>query len=191
MHTGGKSYPGKKKQLKSQTVNNPILDKEKIGSLEGSRIINLDQLQLYTENISKHASQCSGSVVLNGESRDGFASILSAKCTTCSHVIAFPTSTKVKGPRGYKRWQCNLAAVWGQMVTGGGHSNLEESMSIVGVPVMTNASFVQTERAIGEAWKQELLESMAEAGREEKRLAEQRNEYHEGVPAITVIVDGG
>lgn len=159
--------------------------------MEGSRIINLDQLQLYTENISKHASQCSGSVVLNGESRYGLASILSAKCTTCSHVIAFPISTKVKGPRGYKRWQCNLAAVWGQMVTGGGHSNLEESMSIVGVPVMTNASFVQTERAIGEAWKQELLESMAEAGREEKRLAEQRNEYHEGVPAITVIVDGG
>ncbi len=151
--------------------------------MEGSRIINLDQLQLYTENISKHASQCSGSVVLNGESRDGLASILSAKCTTCSHVIAFSTSTKVKGPRGYKRWQCNLAAVWGQMVTGRGHSNLKELMSIVGVPVMTNASFVQTERAIGEAWKQELLESMAEAGREEKRLAEQRNEYHEGVPA--------
>ncbi len=180
-----KKLPWGKKKLKSQTVNNPILDKEKIGSLEGSRIINLDQLQLYTENISKHA------VVLNGESRDGLASILSAKCTTCSHVIAFPTSTKVKGTRGYKRWQCNLAAVWGQMVTGGGHSNLEESMSIVGVPVMTNASFVQTERAIGEAWKQELLESMAEAGREEKRLAEQRNEYHEGVPAITGIVDGG
>jgi len=32
---------------------------------------------------------------------------------------------------------------------------------------------------------------MAEAGREEKRLAKLRNEHHEGVPAITVIVDGG
>ena len=32
---------------------------------------------------------------------------------------------------------------------------------------------------------------MAEAGKEEKRLAEIRGEYHDGVPAITVIVDGG
>lgn len=64
-------------------------------------------------------------------------------------------------------------------------------MSVVGVPVMTNASFVITERDIGELWKKELQESMLEAGREEKRLAEMRNEYHEGVPAITVIVDGG
>ena len=32
---------------------------------------------------------------------------------------------------------------------------------------------------------------MAEAGREEKRLAEERGSYHEGVPTITVVVDGG
>ena len=32
---------------------------------------------------------------------------------------------------------------------------------------------------------------MAEAGKEEKRLAEERGSYHEGIPAITVILDGG
>ena len=32
---------------------------------------------------------------------------------------------------------------------------------------------------------------MLEAGREEKWLAEERGSYHEGVPAITVVVDGG
>ena len=37
----------------------------------------------------------------------------------------------------------------------------------------------------------QLEEVMAEAGKEEKRLAEERGDYHEGVPAITVIVDGG
>ena len=31
---------------------------------------------------------------------------------------------------------------------------------------------------------------MLEAGKEEKRLAEQRGDYHQGVPAITVVVDG-
>ncbi len=32
---------------------------------------------------------------------------------------------------------------------------------------------------------------MLEAGKEEKLLAEERGSFHEGVPAITVIVDGG
>ena len=33
--------------------------------------------------------------------------------------------------------------------------------------------------------------AMLEAGKEEKRLAEQRGDYHQGVPAITVVVDDG
>ena len=32
---------------------------------------------------------------------------------------------------------------------------------------------------------------MLEAGREEKRLVEERGDFHHGVPAITVVVDGG
>ena len=33
--------------------------------------------------------------------------------------------------------------------------------------------------------------TLEEAGREERALALNRGDYHEGVPAITVIVDGG
>ena len=32
---------------------------------------------------------------------------------------------------------------------------------------------------------------MVEAGKEEKRLAEESGDYHEEVPAVTVVVDGG
>ncbi len=71
-------------------------------------------------------------------------------------------------------------AVWGQMSTGGGHSALEETMSTMGVPVMTKNGFIDTERVIGEMWKQELLQSMAEAGREERQLVMEGGEYHEG-----------
>ncbi len=56
---------------------------------------------------------------------------------------------------------------------------------------MTKAAFISTERAIGEWWKEKLMESMLEAGREEKRLAAESGSFHEGVPAIAVIVDGG
>ena len=41
-------------------------------------------------------------------------------------------------------------------------------MSIVGVPVMTKKSFIDTERYIGEMWKQALQQSMLEAGRRER-----------------------
>ena len=77
------------------------------------------------------------------------------------------------------------------MATGGGHSQLKETMSVLGVPVMTKESFVQAERSIGEWWEKELQEAMVEAGKEEKRLAEESGDYHEEVPAVTVVVDGG
>ena len=32
---------------------------------------------------------------------------------------------------------------------------------------------------------------MVEAGREEKRFAEERGDFHEGIPAITVVVVAG
>ncbi len=77
------------------------------------------------------------------------------------------------------------------MTTGSGHSHLETSMGILGIPVMTKPSFILTEQSIGEWWKEKLKESMCEAGREEKRLAEERGSFHEGSPAITVIVGRG
>ena len=77
------------------------------------------------------------------------------------------------------------------MATGKGHSQLQESLSAMGIPVMTKASLISTERDIGESWKRMLLSSMAEAGHEEKWIAKDKGSFHEGVPAITVIVDGG
>ena len=157
-------------------------------TIVGSRIINMDKLKQYTSDLTLHASCCGGSIILNGETRYGLASILTGQCSKC---IKLETSPKVKGPSKYARWECNLEAVWGQMAIGGGHSHLEESMGVLGVPVMTKASFINTEREIGQWWKEKLTESMLEAGREEKRLAEERGSFHEGVPAITVIMDGG
>ena len=77
------------------------------------------------------------------------------------------------------------------MSTGGGYSKLNETMSTLGVPVMSPNNFICTERGIGQWWQEHLKDVMAEAGREEKQLAEERDDYHQGVPCITVIVDGG
>ena len=150
------------------------------GSITGSRIINMHRLQQYIDELNVLASKCDGSVVLKGEVREGLASIISTRCSTCSHTITLMTSDKVKGPRGYSSWECNLAAMWGQMMTGGGHSQLKETMSVLGVPVMTKSTFIQSERSTGEWWRKELEQLMLEAGREEKQLAEERGDYHDG-----------
>ena len=130
-------------------------------------------------------------IVLSGEKRNGLASILSCKCTSSDQEMSFSTSTKVASTKGNQYWTSNLAAVWGQMVTGGGFNPPEEAMSTLGIPVMSKQFFMLTERQIGDWWWSSLQESMKAAGKEEKQYAMEQNSYHQGIPAITVIVDGG
>ena len=105
---------------------------------------------------------------MTGEKRNGLASVLSSSCNKCSHKISFTTSNKIKGPSGINRWESNLAAVWGQMVTGGGHSSLKNTMSVLGLPVMAKGSFTPTESDIGEWWRQKLNKSMIKPENKEK-----------------------
>ena len=67
------------------------------------------------------------------------ASILSWKCTICEHEMSFSTSTKLAGSKGNQYWTSNLAAVWGQMVTGGGFNPLQESMSVLAFLLCPNS----------------------------------------------------
>ena len=64
------------------------------------------------------------------------------------------------------------------MTTGGGHTSLSTTMSVLGVPVMAK-----------DPKRNKLKDSMIETGKEE--VAEQDGEFQHGVPAISVIVDGG
>ena len=130
-------------------------------------------------------------IVIEGESQQGLASIISVKCMGCNEIIKLESSAKIVGAKGIKRWECNVAAVWGQMATGGGYSKLNETMATLGVPCMSQNNFIATERQIGEWWRGKLNESMLEAGREERKLAIERKDFHENVPATTVIVDAG
>ena len=162
-------------------------------SIEGCRIVNIQLLQPFVEDISSHSSKCKrGSFSLIGESkRSGLASVLYAKCSRCHKKMPFSTSSKVHGLSGRKRWEVNLAAVWGQMATGGGHYPLREQLSVMGVPAMTKKSFTHTEETVGRWWFEILDKSMHEAAEEKRKIAVQNESMHDGVPAITVIVDGG
>ena len=170
-----------------------ITPQESAAALDGSRIINLEQLAFFISDISSHSQSCEpGAISLVGETyRNGMASVLSARCGSCQTEIAFSTSRKIDGIGSGKRWDSNVAAVWGQMATGGGHAHLREVMSVLGVPVMTKKTFMVTESAIDKCWWESLEETMKESAEEEKKIAIQKGSYHEEVPAITVIVDAG
>ena len=165
------------------------------------RIINLELLSKHIEDITQHVVKCqtclkmsksTDAITIVGEKhRDGLASIMGCKFNGCGQELTFATSNKISGLTGRPHWANNLAAVWGQMTVGGGFNSLQESMSVLGVPVMTKQSFIDTERIIGKWWWTALEESMLAAGKEEKQIAIKNEQYHQGIPAITVIVDGG
>ena len=161
--------------------------------LNDNRIISLHQLQQQLELITNHTASCKSynNIMINEQKREGLASVFTIHCNGCNEEFTLATSAKVKGPSGHQYWENNLAAVWGQMSTGGGHTTLQETMSVLGLPAMTKKSFMATERRIGEWWWNHLQESMKSAGEKEKAIAISQNRYHQGVPAITVIVDGG
>ena len=61
-------------------------------ALQGSRIVHLENLQQYIATLTAHAVQCSSEIILEGERRDGLASIISSRC---GHKVLFKTSRKV------------------------------------------------------------------------------------------------
>ena len=60
------------------------------------------------------------------------------------------------------------------MVTGEGYNKLEESISILGEPVMSKKLFISSEKLIGKWWWNLLEESMCVAGKMKRQLAIQQ-----------------
>ena len=192
----------KRDKSSAQCYNVKSTTKGLSSNLAGCRIINLKQLSTYVHDLTLHAATCDGcrqhaqvneeAIKLHGEiNREGLASILYASCCGCSKKWNLHTSDKIKGPTGNKRWSVNLAAVWGQMATGGGAQPMNQFLSTVGIPGLPPSTFSLIEEQIGLWWKVILEEDMIKAGQEEKEIAEREGRYFQGVPAITVIADGG
>lgn len=168
--------------------------------LDGNRIVNIDNLKTSLMEITSHAVLCpeARDIVINGESplvlesekRNSLSVILDARCKGCGKVFQIKNSNDIETTSG-KRQEINVKAVWGSMVTGGGCSSLNELLGTMGVPGMDEKKYSNLENEIGEWWRKELEEEMKEAGIEEKEHAIESNDYFNGVPAITVVCDGG
>ncbi|XP_065907494.1 uncharacterized protein [Dysidea avara] len=195
---GSHACRGKYAKKKVPTRKNDTVD---VMNHDGSRIINLNKLQEHLQVISRHAATCQScadntlsgneAIVLVGvKDHQGLCSILTSRCAGCHEEFQFATSSRVQGLSGGQCWECNLAAVWGQLATGGGHAPLTESMAVLGLPSLTKIAFMAIEKRIGDWWRTLLNESMKQAGEEEKAIALSKDNRYD-IPRITVIVDGG
>ena len=156
-------------------------------------MIDLRCLSEMVSKISEHNQQCGGKCSMNNEVyREGLASIFEVSCDSCEEKFTMETSTKIAGSKGInKRYSVNVGAVWGQMATGGGQRKLNEMMASIGFPGMSKGTFIRIETQIGNKWEDILSTEIQKAGEEEKRLAIERKDFFQDVPAITVVVDGG
>ncbi|KAK3104196.1 hypothetical protein FSP39_025198 [Pinctada imbricata] len=156
---------------------------------EGYRLVGIDQLSDLLPLVVQHVLKCQNPDFNISETDiKSLASTLSFVCKSCGEKINFSTSF-VHPESGLM--DINLRTVWGSMTSGAGSATLNEMMATLSVGTMRKDIFGKTESFIGDSWRKLLEEDMKIAGDEERRLAIERKDFHHGIPAITVICDGG
>ena len=157
-------------------------------SLEGNRVISLLLLSQFIKTITEHSARCHSCMNFLGESRRyGLASVMVCQCLKCHVLFRFTTSNIISSDH----YSINTGAVLGQIATGGGADHLMEQLTCVQVPSLSSQSFIQMERSMGAEFEAMVGENLLIAGQKEKQLAIEQGNYHNGVPATTVVVDGG
>ena len=168
-------------------------------SPKGYRLINLHMLEGHVSQITMHVCQCLKAMKIVSEGNSpiklvsevrslGLACVLMAKCQGCEMKFTLESSPKVPGT---KRFDINVRAVWGSMVTGNGPAHLNEMLATMDSPGLSQPTFTSIETEIGKWWHDILEKDMLLAGEEERSLVIDRNDFHQEVPAITVVTDGG
>ena len=185
--TSSASAPGTSGIQAAKSVSNTMVPH---CMLEGSRIVNVSELAKGIHTLTSHSASCGGACVLEGETMHSeLAVIFSATCTKCTACFSISSSHQVKTSKG-KRWAVNLGAVLGHMSTGGGQQRLNTTLAYMNVPGMPKM-FSATDSLLGEEMKQQLFAAITEAGKEEREHAISLESFYQGIPAITVVADGG
>ena len=95
----------------------------------------MSNLSAYVGDISKHVLLCLQfsklpETPIKGDiDRHGLHSVIAAEC----QVFTLHISPKLPVKASFK-YDVNVRAIWGEMVTGGGVSHLNESLATIGVP---------------------------------------------------------
>lgn len=159
---------------------------ENCSILEGRRIININFFIESIIEMSQHSPEfgCSlKNMHFVKENRLGLISTLHFKCDMCNRLFAIHTSDD----------QCdvNKDAVLAVMNIGSGFTHLEQITSSLEIPCMSSRMYNRLHDEVCDSWEEKCLETMKEAGEEEKSLALQEGHVDEnGTAKITVVADG-
>ena len=137
--------------------------------------------------MTAHNVQCGWKYTIKGERRKR---VLGPGCDL-TIIIPIRISPQVQTSSG-KKWTVNLGAVLGEMSTGGGLTQLNSTLALMDVPGMQKRMYTDTEKFLGTKMCTYLAQSMQKVAEEKKRHAIKTNSFHqEGIPSMTVVVDGG
>jgi hypothetical protein len=115
--------------------------------------------QTKMEQVSMHCALCEKARVMSQQNtspiifrdsgrKHGLASLLEVVCRECGKKFIFNSSKRLETLCG-NRYDINVRAVWGSMVTGGGHSRLNEFLSTCNSRGMSSHCFTSLEHDIG------------------------------------------
>lgn len=158
-------------------------------ALSGKRIVDIIFFINQLQTFNKHGPfDCNISdMKLISEKRKGLISGITMKCNMCNYTATLWTEDL----NDNKNMNTNSAAVAGIVKIGGGFANLEEFMSTLNIPPMSVNTFNQQNDKISDAWELTAIKEMEIAANEEKEIAIERGDVDlDGIPLLTVIVDG-
>ena len=105
--------------------------------MEGNRIVSLTLLGEYIRTLTQHAEQCKSQInFLEDSQHQGLASTLVLQCLECKQLFRCHTS-KMVVCNEENHYATNTGAVLAQIATGGGASHVEEQLSCVNVPALS------------------------------------------------------
>lgn len=159
--------------------------KDDMSSLDGYRVVDIRHVLDWAIKLTtEHARHCTCSrVEFKNEERDGLCSIFTYKCNTCDKYWHHSTDPSNK---------LNKSFVWGSLTSGSHYSQSSQILSSMDIPHMSSERFRKLENQLGNIWESHLLEEMVAAGQQEKEAAIAKGHVcADGIPYITVYVDGG
>ena len=181
--------------------------------LEGRRFVDLNQFIKSLQELDNHSKIgcCFKDMHVIKETRYGLSSSLAFKCKMCRTVCnvwtcSSPEIEKYEEKQAHEKvntdnvdnsekkqsyQKINTDAVNAIVNIGCGYTNLNTFLTILDVPQMSQSVYDKGHRVISEIWEKLAFTQMEEAAEIEKELAVQCGDVDkEGIPLVTVIVDG-
>lgn len=120
-------------------------------------------------------------IVIESEHKAGLASTITFQCNKCKRIEKITTTVN----------DINYDAVLSTIAIGTGFYQLEESLGILNIPSMSNATYSRKQVIVGKDLIKLSKRSMEVAVEEEKEIARSMGEVDtDGLPLLTVIADG-